>query len=383
MPAPVASFAAVPSARVPSFRFSLGHGLGVALLLHLLILLWISLFPQLFSVRPMVFPEPPHRPPPLKFTFMDLPDEHVVKKNPEAEMTSDKAREESGPVPSVTTPEGKLPPAKGNTREKIVAVHRPPAPTRPVPSSAPEIEPKKVPTPPPPRKEMNKKAEVSPKAGGGQDEPPPAPVHLPRTGDEAAPSSGAGRKDPKQAQFSRALDSLAAQPLPTDLEAFTPPARESMLAREPSHPWTFDNPNPAFPVKIGTISFDSKGADFGPWLREFHARVLNEWSRNLDAWHRRVWNDVIGAHLVTDSEKMNRYAMIVSRVRGVTGVDFIVTREGSVVRLRMVHPSGNQELDRSVQKTLRNVLLPPLPADYPDETLLIRAGFYYNVEPPP
>ena len=35
--------------------------------------------------------------------------------------------------------------------------------------------------------------------------------------------------------------------------------------------------------------------------------------------------------------------------------------EGSVIDLELFYASGTLELDRSVQKTLRNVLLPPLP----------------------
>jgi outer membrane biosynthesis protein TonB len=60
---------------------------------------------------------------------------------------------------------------------------------------------------------------------------------------------------------------------------------------------------------------------------------------------------------------------------------FNVTREGSVVALQVIHASGSVDLDRSVQKTLRNVILPALPEDYPDDVLEIRAGFYYNTEP--
>jgi TonB family protein len=86
--------------------------------------------------------------------------------------------------------------------------------------------------------------------------------------------------------------------------------------------------------------------------------------------------------MASDAEKWNSYATRMNNTRGVTGVVFEVTREGSVVALDLIHPSGTLELDRSVQKTLRNVLLPPLPSDYPDESLRIQAGFYYNVTPP-
>lgn len=360
--------------RVDAPRFRLTHSLGLALLLHLLILLLISLFPELFAAPEVRLARLRNVPASIKFTFIDVPDDHVVAENPDAKLVSDKAREESGPTPQVTTPEGRHPPSTGNTREKIaggaqVAAREsrlPPAPRLPRPArpAAAAREPAGEPA--------GRRRVDTDRGPGPRDLSP-----------RAAPGKPSRRPDGRQRRFSHALDRLAADPLPLDLEAM---ARPADTAPDPgagrSTVWNFDNPNPSFPVKIGTLSFDSKGADFGPWLAEFHSRVLNEWNRNLTAWHERVWQDMLGARVASDSEIWNRYARIMNRTRGVTGVDFLVTREGSVVNLQMIHPSGALELDRSVQKTLRNVLLPPLPDDYPDDTLLIRAGFYYNVEPP-
>jgi hypothetical protein len=330
-----------------------------------------------------LFATPTTPPPPaeLRFTFIDVPDDQVVDENPDAQLISDVARLESGPVPRETTPDGRLPPSVGNTREKIAGGEAP-APRSVV---APPPQPQAIELPqgsPVPADEANRSDEEAEEAGAQTPASSPTASNRgpapPQGKGESGP--GKGRSTSGRKTLGQILDAYAAKPaIPTDLQALAPDAPQGSAG---GTRWNFDNPNPAFPVRIGSLSFDSKGADFGPWLKEFHARVLNEWNRNIEEWHERVWQDIVGARLVTDSEKWNRYAVLVSQTRGVTGVNFEVTREGSVVKLDVIHASGTLDLDRSVHKTLRNVLLPPLPDDYPDDSLLIRAGFYYNVDPP-
>jgi outer membrane biosynthesis protein TonB len=387
-------------------RFGLIHAMGVAILLHLLLLVLATVAPELFLAPEMLLAAEPENPPPIKFTFIDVPDDNVVEANPDADLVSDKAREESGPTPRETTPEGQEPPSTGNTRERIAggvaAVAQPPAqpPSEQLPRTAPptpeqqeappepeQQEPQQEP-PPEPRQETEQAREEA--SSPDQDttetarrdepvDPGPGPGAAP---DREVMERNRRRTEPRKKDISGALNKLATPPLLTDLQAVAPPSDS------PSDPsqgratvWSFDNPNPAYPVNIGTLSFDSKGADFGPWLREFHARVLNEWHRNLEEWHQRVWREVLGSQSNSDAERYNTYARRMNSIAGVTGVDFNVTREGSVVALVVVHASGSIDLDRSVQKTLRNVILPALPEDYPDEILEIRAGFYYNTEP--
>jgi outer membrane biosynthesis protein TonB len=376
-------------------RFGLIHAMGVAILLHLLLLVLAAVAPELFLAPEMLLAQEPENPPPIKFTFIDVADDNVVEENPDASLLSDKAREESGPTPRETTPEGQDPPSTGNTRERIAGavapVAQPPAQPpaeqlpRPVP---PTPEPEQQETPPEPREETAQAREETPSLDEDTAE-------TARPDEPADPGPGPGaaqdrevaerdqrRPESKEKSIAGALNKLATPPLLTDLQAVAPP---SDSASDPSQGratvWSFDNPNPAYPVNIGTLSFDSKGADFGPWLREFHARVLNEWHRNLEEWHQRVWREVLGSQSNSDAERWNTYARRMNSIAGVTGIVFNVTREGSVVALDVIHASGSVDLDRSVQKTLRNVILPALPEDYPDDVLEIRAGFYYNTEP--
>ncbi|MFQ5764953.1 MAG: energy transducer TonB [Rhodospirillales bacterium] len=399
MPSP----ALEPRGRIDEPRFGLSFALLVAILLHMVLLLTVWAFPGVFRSPTLLWVEKDEKPPPLKFTFMDLLDDSVVKDNPDAALLSDAAREEAGETPEVTTPEGKQPPSKGNTRERIDGGSTP----EPLPDPAREAARMKLPRPaaptpaaqPPPHPPAQAAAAPAPeREPQPSQQTGPTPADTPeeaRRGRPAPPGPGSGgvrdggdtganqrRQDPRQRRFAKALEDMTA-PLPADMQALTPPGAESASRPTPGQStiWQFDNDNPSYPVKIGHLSFDSKGADFGPWLREFHRRVLNEWHRNLEAWSLDVWRNISASRFIPDQEKRMRHAYRMSRVRGVTGIDFVVTREGSVVSMQIVHRSGNEGLDRSVQRTLRNVILPPLPDDYPDETLPIRAGFYYNVEP--
>jgi len=365
--------------RVDQPYFRLGHAVLIALVLHLVLLLLVALFPGVFAAPSVLVVAPEDKLPPVRFTFIDVPDDHVVPENPDAEFLSDKAREEAGPTPSVTTPEGKLPPSEGNTPEKVAAGVEAPPPSPPSPpvhrlprtGAAQPLEPQPD-TPP-----------ESPEAGESESS---AAQEMPVADDGQGPARGTEKErqvDPRQKKFSQALDRMTTRPLPTDLQAVAPPSRTPpRLQSGKSTQWQFNNPNPAYPVKVGSISFDSKGADFGPWLAEFHRRVLAEWNININSWHERLWREIVGAPLAPDAMKQNAFARRINSTRGVTGIVFLVTREGSVIDLDLIHPSGTVELDRSVQKTLRNVHLPPLPDDYPDAVMSIRAGFYYNVEPP-
>jgi len=376
-----ATAAALPG-RIDEPRFQFSHAFGIAILLHVLLLLTVALFPEAFAA-PQLQVEEEQDLPPVRFTFIDVPDDHVVEENPDAEMLSDKAREESGPTPSETTPDGDLPPSEGNTPEKIAGAPPPPPPPAPLT---------------PPVQQLPRVADQS-QPQPVQEEPPPAPEAEPVAADELSartetdddgpareddlPLQAKPQSDPKQKSFSRALDALAAKPLPTDLQAVVPPEQQPprLQSGDPTQ-WQFNNPNPKYPVSVGSLSFDSKGADFGPWLAEFHRRVLAEWNRNLQAWVDRLQREVLTGQSA-DPMAYHNLSRRIASIRGVTGVIFVVTREGSVIDLELIHASGTLELDRSVQKTLRNVLLPPLPPDYPDEFFPIRAGFYLGVEPPP
>ena len=58
--------------RLDEPRLGLSFGLGIAVLLHLLVLLVIAAFPQIFLAPRLLWAQPDAKPPPLKITFMRI-----------------------------------------------------------------------------------------------------------------------------------------------------------------------------------------------------------------------------------------------------------------------------------------------------------------------
>src|SRR6185369_16774056 len=99
------------------------------------------------------------------------------------------------------------------------------------------------------------------------------------------------------------------------------------------------------------IQFDSKGIDFGPWLRRFKAQVERNW-------------------IVPDAA-MN--------YRGRTVIQFYVLRNGFIVGLNVVQPAGIQALTTAALSALK--LSNPtarLPDEYPDDRVFFTVTFHYN-----
>jgi TonB family protein len=101
------------------------------------------------------------------------------------------------------------------------------------------------------------------------------------------------------------------------------------------------------------IQFDSKGVDFGPWLRRFEARVRRNWIPLIPqaamAFHGRVT------------------------------ITFYVHRNGSLTELEIVKVSGIDSFDSAAFNGLRlSNPVDPLPAAYPDDKALFTVTFLYN-----
>ena len=103
------------------------------------------------------------------------------------------------------------------------------------------------------------------------------------------------------------------------------------------------------------LQFDTKGVEFGPWVRRFTAQVYRNWF-----WPYRV---------ITDS--------------GHVVLTFTVYRNGSLIGVQVMKPSL-ASFNRSAANAL-NMSNPtvPLPPEYPEDELFITATFYYNEAPSP
>lgn len=104
------------------------------------------------------------------------------------------------------------------------------------------------------------------------------------------------------------------------------------------------------------IQFDSKGVEFGPWIRRFVAQVKRNW--------------------------FVPYAAM--SLKGHVVITFNVHRQGALTELSVVKPSGVDAFDHAAYNALvlSNPTM-PLPAEYPDDRAFFTVTFFYNESPPP
>ena len=104
------------------------------------------------------------------------------------------------------------------------------------------------------------------------------------------------------------------------------------------------------------IQFDSKGADFGPWLRRFVAQVYRNW--------------------------FMPYAIM--SMHGNVVLTFSVHRDGSITDLSVMRPSRVNAFTNSAFNAISTSNPTyPLPDDYPDDSCFFTVTFYFNESPPP
>jgi TonB family protein len=118
---------------------------------------------------------------------------------------------------------------------------------------------------------------------------------------------------------------------------------------------TFSNPQGGGVPEIApTIQFDTKGVEFGPWLRRFVAQVKRNWFIPMAAMSMR-------GHVV---------------------ITFNIHRDGRITDVTIAKPS----LVDAFTLAARNAILTsnptvPLPPEYPDSKAFFTVTFYYNEQP--
>ena len=118
---------------------------------------------------------------------------------------------------------------------------------------------------------------------------------------------------------------------------------------------TFNNQRGRVDRQAPNIQFDSKGADFGPWLRRFVAQVYRNW--------------------------FMPYAIM--SMHGNVVLTFNVHRDGSITDLDVMKPSRVRAFTNSAFNAISTSNPTyPLPDDYPDDTCFFTVTFYFNETPP-
>jgi TonB family protein len=118
---------------------------------------------------------------------------------------------------------------------------------------------------------------------------------------------------------------------------------------------TFHNPQGGATDPGATIQFDTKGIEFGPWLRRFVAQVRRNWF-------------------------IPQAAMT---FRGRVVIQFNIHKDGRITDVVVAGPSSIDAFNRSAfNAILGSNPVEPLPPEYPEPVAAFTVTFFYNEDPP-
>ena len=103
-----------------------------------------------------------------------------------------------------------------------------------------------------------------------------------------------------------------------------------------------------------SIQFDSKGVEFGPWLRRFIAQIRRNW-------------------MVPESAMFQKGHVVVT---------FFVGKDGRIAELKVLRPSDVDAFNKSAFGALvASNPTYPLPPEYPDDRAFFTVTFFFNENP--
>lgn len=115
----------------------------------------------------------------------------------------------------------------------------------------------------------------------------------------------------------------------------------------------------------GILEFSSRDYDWSDYYRQIYWEILK-------AWYRRM------SMTTADFEKWARQNEWILNHQN--RISFVIHRSGNVSDIVLETPSGCVPLDDSAMDGLSEVILVPLPADFPRESELVRATFIASGE---
>lgn len=284
-------------------------GVLISVVVHGLLVVMALLAPALPIFEPetpveaAAVPPPPEEESP-RFVFVQPRVDRPAEQPPQRAEASDQNRIASAERPA-PRPSSPLPYARGNSGERVESSPEErmkgegPAPEPSVEPAAPEIV-ERVPSPP-----LERRAEV------------PAPTTRPRP--------------PQGGSLGEALRNLQKY---VDQESF--------------------NNDQGQAQNLGPLQFDTKGVEFGPWIRRFVSQVRRNWF----------------------------VPMAAMSLRGRVVLTFFVHRNGALTDVQIIQPSPVESFNIAA----RNALLAsnptePLPPEYPDDKAFFTVTFFYNESP--
>jgi TonB family protein len=306
-----------PVGRAISWR----EGILLSIIFHLCAVILILLFPKFFHdssaarARALMAQQEEQRDHP-RFVFVAPRNDITAPRTRPQAAPSDKDRIASAPE-QAKRPTNPLPFSRGNSPERVESP--PPAPNQQARGQGPTPEP----------------------AQGQQAQAQPPEINAPDSSSQfqfnakqqAQNNTANGRSTTAGGSLGDAL---------RNLQRYVP--REQ-----------FDNPGGSGGAEFGPLQFDTKGVEFGPWVRRFIAQVKRNWFIPYAAMSNR-------GHVV---------------------ITFNVHKDGSITDVTVVGPSPIDPFNSAAFGALAgsNPTV-PLPPEYPSEKAFFTVTFFYNETPP-
>lgn len=118
---------------------------------------------------------------------------------------------------------------------------------------------------------------------------------------------------------------------------------------------SFNNPGGGNSPFGPYIQFDTKGVEFGPWIRRFIAQIKRNW-------------------MIPEAAMM---------LKGNVAITFNVHKDGRITEISVLRASGTDSFDRAAANALSwSNPTQPLPPEYPSDTAFFTVTFFYNEQPP-
>ena len=289
----------------------------LSLITHAIIIALLIFVPKWNFNRPVIVPIKQKQ----DTTFLTLPDDQLKVKPPKTNITSDKNRIAQSKTPRVDK----------ETLRKLIDQRKPGPP-------------KASPPPPSGQQAMQQNPATARNNAPIQEKqpPPPATAQL----ESPAPAT------PKKSPFAIASPGASRDD-----------AIHSVANGHGSAPVEFGGGEYGNAVKPNTsnkggleILSDTMGVDFGPYMKRLRYTVQTHWDP-----------------LIPES------AMPPVMKKGVVIIEFAITKDGKVMGMKLIGPSGDVALDRAAWGAITDAIpLPNLPTQFSGDYLLIRARFYYN-----
>jgi TonB family protein len=305
-----------PVGRAISWR----EGILLSIIFHLVVVIVILLYPRLFpfdaraaQARAALLQQQ-REPDETRFVFVQPRNDVAAPKPPPRAESSDKDRVAQAPKRS-PNPTNPLPYSRGNTPERVEALP-PPAVAR---GQGPSPEPAQG------QQAQNDARVPIPESQSAMQLPaPPA---------STTPNGAGGRSTVPGGSLGDAL---------RNLQRFIP--REQ-----------FDNPGGNGGGFGPEIQFDTKGVEFGPWIRRFIAQVKRNWFVPYSSMSMR-------GHVV---------------------ITFNVHKDGTITDLNIIGPCPIDAFNNAAFGALSGSNpTTPLPPEYPSDKAFFTVTFFYNESPP-